>query len=111
MSKSRSNAYQVIISDKAQKELARLPKKDAYRIAIKIKVLSTDPYVAKQLLGELSGSYSLRIWPYRVIYKVNKSKVELISTTLVIGKEFINSPCHCHFCSNTYFICANQKGV
>lgn len=47
---------------------------------IKVKVrnalakISENPYLGKKLKGELSGQYSLRIWPYRIIYYLAPNK-------------------------------------
>jgi len=37
-------------------------------------VVESDPFSGKKLHGKRKGQYSLRIWPYRVVYKIYKSK-------------------------------------
>lgn len=48
------------------------------KIKIKIegakKILAINPYVGKKLKGTLSSQYTLRIWPYRIIYFIDKDK-------------------------------------
>lgn len=67
--------YRIIVSKEAEKNLVRIPKNYADRIRDKIIALSQDPYIGKKLDGQLSDRYSLRIWPYRIIYKVLKQKL------------------------------------
>lgn len=68
------NRYQVIISEKAQKKLNKLPKRDVQRIVSKFSLLAIDPFQAKKLSGELAALFSLRIWPYRVIFIINRKQ-------------------------------------
>lgn len=65
---------QVFISNQAKKDSKKIPSKDKLKIRRKLKLLETDPYAGKKLGGELKGLYSLKIWPYRVIYKILKNK-------------------------------------
>ncbi len=67
--------YRIIISKEAQKNLKRLPANYAERIQVKIAVLATGPYIGKKLEGRLSDRYSIRVWPYRIIYKIVKQKL------------------------------------
>lgn len=67
--------YRIIISKEAQKNLRKLPANYAERIQVKIAVLVSDPYIGKKLEGRLSDRYSIRVWPYRIIYKIFKQKL------------------------------------
>ena len=40
------------------------------RINLALLELSKDPFVGKRLEGKLSDFYSLRVWPYRIVYQV-----------------------------------------
>lgn len=55
------------------------------RVKLRIKralyKLSQNPYAGKKLKGDLAGQYSLRIWPYRIIYYL-KSKKNIIVTDI-----------------------------
>jgi len=44
------------------------------RITQGLQKLSQNPYAGKKLRGKLSGTYSLKIWPYRILYEINKTK-------------------------------------
>jgi addiction module RelE/StbE family toxin len=47
--------------------------------------LREDPYAGKKLQGELYGLYSLRVWPYRIIYMVEKRIITV--TVVAIGQR------------------------
>ena len=68
-------------SSRAQKDLKKLPKIKIKAILKKIELLPISPFLGKKLGGKFSGCHSLRVWPYRVIYQVNKwPRVILIVT-------------------------------
>lgn len=67
--------YQVILRKKARKSLKRVDKRYKERIFIALIKLSSDPYLGKALVGKLKGYYSLRVWPYRIIYQLFKRRL------------------------------------
>lgn len=75
--------YQVILERKAHKELQRLGKKEQKRIQRAIDYLAVDPLTGKKMKGEYEGQYTLRVWPYRIIYKIKKKTVTVF--VLAIG--------------------------
>ena len=75
--------YKIIILKHAQKEARKLPRKDQQRIAMAIASLQTDPFRGKQLHGNYEGAWAIRVWPYRIIYTVDKKKVTV--TVLRVG--------------------------
>lgn len=70
---------QVVLSDDATKQYKRLPKPDQIKVKKKLLLLVNNPYIGKKLGGEFVGIYSLRAWPYRILYGVNEQekKVEI----------------------------------
>jgi len=62
---------QVILSDDATKQYKRLPKVAQTKVKKKLLLLRNNPYAGKKLSGELVGTYSLKAWPYRILYEVN----------------------------------------
>ena len=70
----------VILSKNAQKEYEHLPKADQIKIKKNLKSLEVNPYSAKKLSGEFKGIFSLRSWPYRILYEINLSakRVEVL---------------------------------
>lgn len=65
---------QVILSDTATKQYKRLPKAVQEKVKKKLFLLATNPYAGKKLSGELAGIYSLRAWPYRILYEINEQE-------------------------------------
>ena len=64
----------VFLTDQAQKELLKLPSREKLKIQKKLLALESNIVAGKRLVGKLSGFYSLKIWPYRVVYLVKKNK-------------------------------------
>lgn len=62
----------VVLSKNAQKEFEHLPKIEQIKIMKKLVSLEQNPYAGKKLTGELKGIYSLRAWPYRILYEINQ---------------------------------------
>lgn len=75
--------FQVRLKPSAENSLAKLPKRDQQRVGLALLGLNQDPFVGKKLQGEYKGYYSIRVWPYRVIYGVMRS--ELVVIVIAIG--------------------------
>jgi mRNA interferase RelE/StbE len=67
--------YTVEIKKKAQKEIQSLPKKEQQRVFSAFDVLRENPFEGKKLEGEYTGAWTFRVWPYRIIYTINRSIV------------------------------------
>jgi len=67
--------YKVVIPFRIQKKIKRFPKKDFERVKKAISSLASSPYVGKKLRGRYAGKYSLRIWPYRIIYTIKRQRL------------------------------------
>lgn len=63
---------QVILSKDAQKQYEHLPKSEQKKIRKKLITLEENSTAGKKLTGELTGIYSLRAWPYRILYEINE---------------------------------------
>ncbi|MBL8015175.1 MAG: type II toxin-antitoxin system RelE/ParE family toxin [Candidatus Doudnabacteria bacterium] len=59
----------------ARKQLTRLPRRVQERVVKAVSYIELNPYSGKKLLGELSGRYSYRVWPYRIIYTVDGTNI------------------------------------
>jgi len=75
--------YQLRIKPSAEKELNKLPQKDYYRALAALSVIAGNPFAGKKLTGKRSGQWSMRLWPYRIIYSINKK--ELLILVIAIG--------------------------
>lgn len=57
-------------SNTAKKEIKKLPNNKQIKVLSFIRKLKNDPYDAgKKLKGEFEGVRSLKVWPYRIIYR------------------------------------------
>ena len=72
----------VWLAKDAQKQYKKLPKPEQAKIRKRLDILSQDPYAGKKLEGILKKRRSMRAWPYRIIYSINKSKNIEISDIL-----------------------------
>jgi len=70
--------YVVKLKPSAEKELAKIPEKYRLRILTGLVILRKEPFSGKKLAGEFKDYYSLRIWPYRIIYTIYKTKLLVI---------------------------------
>jgi addiction module RelE/StbE family toxin len=52
----------------ALKQLKKLSKDKQLKVLKVIENLKNNPFGGKKLKGEFEGLYSLKVWPYRVIY-------------------------------------------
>lgn len=71
----------ISLTPRAYRNLAKILKVDerlAKRISERIDSLSQQPMLGKPLTGTLKGSRSLRVGRYRVIYKVDTAKKEVL---------------------------------
>ena len=64
----------VAFSKDAQKQYERLPKPQQTKIRKKLIGLGQNPYAGKKLEGELKDLYSLRAWPYRILYEISEDE-------------------------------------
>jgi len=71
---------ELILSKNAEKEYRKLPKSDQKKIYRKLLVIEKNPTDGKKLLGKLAGIYSIRVWPYRVLFQINEreQRVEVL---------------------------------
>ncbi len=72
--------FSLRILAKAQKQLERLRDSDRKRIGMAINELLIDPFAGKKLKGEWKDFWSLRVWPFRIIYEIDKN---IVTVTIV----------------------------
>ena len=70
--------YQIVFSRIAEKDLEKVNKKYKPHIIAALFDLRKDPYLGKKLEGKFRGCYSLRIGVYRIIYKIYKTKLDIL---------------------------------
>ncbi len=69
----------IIFKDSSYKQLKKLNKVEKNKVSKKLLALASDPYAGKALQGGYKGLYSLRAWPYRIIYEISKDSIVVFS--------------------------------
>ncbi len=77
--------YKIILPRKVQKDLKSFNDKYKRKILLSLKSLGQNPYLGKKLAGELKDKRSLRVWPYRIVYKIIKN--DLVVLVIKIGQR------------------------
>ena len=67
--------YQLIILKKAQKDLKKVDPRYRSRIIAAFIVIRQDPLCGKPLEGEWRGTWSYRVWPYRILYEIHADQL------------------------------------
>ncbi len=67
----------VILTLQAKKDFLKLQKSQRKKVQKRLLYLESNSYVGKRLLGEFEGLRSLRAWPQRIIYLIDKKKKEI----------------------------------
>jgi mRNA interferase RelE/StbE len=71
-------AFQISISPKADKAFDKLPEKYKPRVSRALDSIQDKPFSGQSLLGDKKGQYSVRVWPYRIIYIIEKKKLVIL---------------------------------
>jgi len=58
----------VHLSDQSKRDLKKISFNEVKKIERQLLRLEKEPFSGKKLTGKLSGFYSLKAWPYRIIY-------------------------------------------
>ena len=72
----------VIFSLQAKKQLDRLQAHQALKVTRQLRLLISNPFIGKLLGGNLKDFRSLRAWPYRIVYRVDKQKKLVLIHTI-----------------------------
>jgi len=70
------------LSSEAEDDFAFLQKSEKKKVIKNIKTLEENELIGKPLTGKLKGLYSLRAWPYRIIYQISSKGVFTIHKIL-----------------------------
>ena len=70
--------YQIVIAPRAARNLGRLDRRVMERVARRINALTQQPYLGKSLKGRLKGKRSLRVGDFRVIYRLNTIRHQVV---------------------------------
>ena len=71
---ARGNKYRIKIRHTAEKKLYKIPLLWRDKIERAVDILKENPFYGEKMWGELKDRRKIRIWPYRIIYRVYKSQ-------------------------------------
>lgn len=74
---------QVFITHQAKKQYTKILTANRQRHKDKLDLLTTTPLAGKSLKGQLEGYYSLRSWPYRIIYQIDGKNQQVFVITII----------------------------
>lgn len=66
-------AFLLRLNPNAEKQLNKIPNPYKDRITVTLSVIAGNPWLGKKLKGKFQGSYSVKVWPYRIIYDIYKN--------------------------------------
>lgn len=71
--------FQLYIPKSAAKAITKIPEPWQSRIIKALDAIVENPFYGEKMMGKLKDKRKIRIWPYRVIYKLDeKNKVIVI---------------------------------
>ncbi len=68
----------VIITNKVIKNLRKIPQKEQKKIQRRLEFLKEEIFSGKKLKSDLKNYYSLRAWPYRIVYEIIKGDIWVV---------------------------------
>jgi len=68
-------AFILQIKPKAGKTLDNLPEVYRLRARQVLRDIQSDPFSGKKLHGKHKDEYSVRVWPFRILYKIYKHEL------------------------------------
>ena len=82
--------YKIVFAPTAEKQFLNLTKTVQLRVANAIAKLAKDPFLGKQLHGQLRDYRSFRIGDYRVIYYIRQQMVQIEIIRVAHRREVYN---------------------
>jgi len=70
--------YCVVVPKRVKKQLDKIGGKYRKKINSALMGLAINPFQGKKLEGEFKDRRSLKIWPYRIIYRIEKKKLIIL---------------------------------
>lgn len=80
-------AYQVLLVRRAEREFDRFSAVAQVKILKVLEGLEADPYQGNALKGPLAGYWSVRAWPFRIVYEIDRKKRVVHVVTIVHRKD------------------------
>lgn len=80
-------AYRLEFAKRVQKDIKKLDSKTKIRIYACFSNLARNPFIGKKLQGDLKNQYSVRVWPYRIIYEIYQSTLLILVVKIAHRKD------------------------
>ncbi len=80
-------SYTLYFKQTAVKSIEKLSEKEKQKVRIVLEFLKSYPYTGKKLSGEFKGFYSIRAWPYRIIYTILKKELVILVVDIAHRKD------------------------
>ena len=71
-------AFTLRVDPRARANIDKLADQYKQRVLQVLDAIEANPFLGKKLHGEREGQYSMRVWPYRIIYKIYKHELLII---------------------------------
>jgi len=68
----------LVLKPKAKKELDNLEESARAKARFVLEAIIKNPFLGKKLSGELPDQYSMRAWPFRIVYEIRKNVVSYV---------------------------------
>jgi mRNA-degrading endonuclease RelE of RelBE toxin-antitoxin system len=72
----------VFLTAEVRKQLEKIPRNQRSKIYRKFEVLGENPGIGKKLKGEMADKHSLRAWPYRILYILDRNKDRILVVSI-----------------------------
>lgn len=72
--------YTVVVPKKIRKDISRIPLPWQKRTMNVLRTLASNPFLGAPMQGKYKGKYKIRIWPYRVVYFMDKGNKHIVIT-------------------------------
>lgn len=92
MSLKQSISWNLEITKKAEKQIAKLPKIIQKRIADAFDMLTINLYSEKKLRGEYSGFYRYTVGNYRILYTPEHERIVVVVVKISPRKDAYKLP-------------------
>ena len=71
-------AFKLFLSKKSEKEIRGLEPNNLKRVIESFEKIEKNTFIGKKLKGKLDGFYSVKVWPFRIVYKIIKNKSDIL---------------------------------
>lgn len=88
--------FRVLLSKAATRDLERIDEITKEKIFKALLIIGNDFFSGKKLQGKLKGLYSVRVWPFRIIYIVFKKEQDVLVISIRHRQDSVSLP-GCYF--------------